>query len=413
MPNIRGIKYISLAEPSGYGVAGRRCLLGLAQSGIPTTWTPMVPGAGGPLYYGPFNGAGLGDGELDQFCNRKIDYDVVIVHTVPEYFPFWIEAERGRTIIGHTVWETTAIPAHWPALLNSVDRLIVPCRWNKTVFAQCGVTVPIDVVPHIADDAAGSPGALTDRHDGDGYVFYTIGVWSHRKALYCTVKAFCEAFTADDPVTLLIKTNPRDLTVTGLLRHFRRSVAQAVRRVTRHYRRPPRIRLMTDVLSDSQIRRLHLRGDCYVSLCRGEGWGIGAFDAAAHGNPVVMTAFGGQLDYLNRDLAYLVNYELVPVINPQAPLSYSPDQRWAEPDIQHGAQQLRDVTAHPDEARARGRALQAEVLTRFGERTVIEVLISAIAGARRQRPISPSSPVRPTRVTKVGKYGEPGTGSRT
>ncbi len=100
---------------------------------------------------------------------------------------------------------------------------------------------------------------------------------------------------------------------------------------------------MTDVLSESQIRRLHLRGDCYVSLCRGEGWGIGAFDAAAHGNPVVMTAFGGQLDYLKRELAYLVNYELVPVINPQAPLSYSPDQRWAEPDIQHGAQLLRHV----------------------------------------------------------------------
>jgi glycosyltransferase involved in cell wall biosynthesis len=119
-----------------------------------------------------------------------------------------------------------------------------------------------------------------------------------------------------------------------------------------------------------------------VSLCRGEGWGIGAFDAAAHGNPVVMTAFGGQLDYLNRDLAYLVNYGLVPVINPQAPLSYSPDQRWAEPDIRHGAQQLRDVLAHPDEARARGRALQADVLARFGERTVIQILISAMAGAR-------------------------------
>lgn len=378
-----GIKYISLAEPSGYGIAGKRCLLALARAGFLITWTPMVGGHGPPMYYRPWQGASVGDSDLDQLCNRTIPYDIVIVHTVPEYFPFWIEAERGRTIIGHTVWETTAIPAHWPALLNGVDRLFVPCEWNKTVFPQCGVTVPIDVVPHIADDQTGSGGAGADRHDGDGFVFYTIGVWTHRKALYCTVQAFCEAFTAADPVTLVIKTNPRDLTSTGLVRYFRRSVAQAVRRVTRKYPRPPRIRLITDVLSESQIRRLHLRGDCYVSLCRGEGWGVGAFDAAASGNPVVMTAFGGQLDYLNRELAYLVDYELVPVINPQAPLSYSPDQRWAEPDIQHGAQQLREVAAHPDVARARGRALQSEVLGRFGERSVSQILISAIAAARR------------------------------
>jgi glycosyltransferase involved in cell wall biosynthesis len=376
-----GVKYVSLAEASGYGVAGKRCVLALARAGIPVTWTPMVGGHGPPLYYRPHDGSSIGDPELDQFCNRKIAYDVVIVHTVPEYFPFWIEAERGRTMIGHTVWETTAVPAHWPALLNGVDRLLVPCRWNRTVFEDGGVTVPIDVIPHIADGHAEAAGARVDRQDGDGFVFYTIGVWSHRKALYLTVQAFCEAFTADDPVTLVIKTNPRDLTVTGMLRYFRRSVTQAVRRITRQYRRPPRIRLITEVLSEGEIRRLHLRGDCYVSLCRGEGWGIGAFDAATYGNPVVMTAFGGQLDYLSRDLAYLVDYELVPVINPQAPLSYSPDQRWAEPDIQHGAQQLREVAAHPEAARARGRALQAEVLAHFGERAVIDGLVPAIAAA--------------------------------
>jgi glycosyltransferase involved in cell wall biosynthesis len=374
-----GIRYVSLAEPSGYGVAGKRCMLALARAGIPVTWTPMVSGHRGPPYYRPFDGSGIGDVELDPFCNRKIPYDVVIVHTIPEYFLQWMEAERGRTIIGHTVWETTAVPSHWPALLNSVDRLLVPCRWNKTVFENGGVNVPIDVIPHIADSSAETADLNVDQDDEDGFVFYTIGVWSHRKSLYRTVEAFCEAFTADDRVTLIIKTNPQDLTVTGLRKYLGRSVKQAVRLITRRYKRPPRIRLITEVLSENEIRRLHLRGDCYVSLCRGEGWGIGAFDAASHGNPVVMTAFGGQLDYLTRELAYLVDYELVPVINPQAPHSYSPDQRWAEPSIQHGAQQLREVAMHPETARARARALQREVLARFGEQAVIQELASVLA----------------------------------
>jgi glycosyltransferase involved in cell wall biosynthesis len=341
----------------------------------------MLGGHGRP-HYQPFAGTRTGDPELDEFCNRPIDYDVVIVHTVPEYFPLWRTAEQGRTMIGHTVWETTRIPAHWRPLLDICDRLLVPCRWNKTVFEECGVSVPIDVVPHIADDRADATGAGADRTDAGEFVFYTIGVWTHRKAVAYTVQAFCEAFTAADPVTLVIKTSPRDETMSGPLRHVLGSARQAVARITRRYRTPPGIRLVTGVLADDEMRRLHARGDCYVSLCRGEGWGIGAFDAAACGNPVVITGFGGQLDYLAPDLAYLVDYDLVPVVDPLAPQSYSPDQRWAEPDIRHGAERLREVAANREHARARGLALQADVLARFGGATVIEGLIRAIAAAR-------------------------------
>jgi glycosyltransferase involved in cell wall biosynthesis len=370
-----GVKYVSFAEPSGYGMAGRRCILALAGAGIPVTWTPMVGGHSTAPYYRPFGGSSIGDAVLDPFCNREIPYDLVIVHSVPEYFPSWIDRERGKRIIGHTVWETTAIPAHWKALLNSVDRLWVPCHWNKAVFAEGGVTVPIDVVPHIAAAPSADIDPVVNREDGDGYVFYTIGVWTRRKALHCTVKAFCEAFTADDAVTLVIKTSPDDRTISGLRRYLGNSVAAAVRRITRQYPSPPRIRLMTSVVTDQAIDELHRRGDCYVSLCRGEGWGIGAFDAASQGKPVVMTGFGGQLDYLDRNLAYLVNYSLVPVDEPAAPKSYSPDQQWAEPDVAHGARLLRAVMAHRDEADARGRALCADVLARFNARAVIDPLM--------------------------------------
>ena len=304
-------------------------MLALAEAGVPITWTPMIPGGRmGPYSYGPFTGRGIGDPDLDPLCNRPLDYDLVIVHTVPEYFPFWTAAEPGRTIIGNTVWETTAIPRHWAPLLNAVDHLLVPCHWNKSVFEQSGVTTPIDVVPHVAADAAETPDDA-DRDDGDGYVFYTINTWTHRKALPLTVAAFCEAFTASDPTTLVIKTTSRDFTATGLRRRLRPTSAGALRRLVRRFPRPPRVRLITDDLSDAQMRRLHRRGDCYVSLCRGEGWGIGAFDAATYGKPVVMTAFGGQLDYLAADHAYLVGSDLVPVTDPESALSYSPDQRWA------------------------------------------------------------------------------------
>jgi glycosyltransferase involved in cell wall biosynthesis len=283
-------------------------------------------------------------------------------------------------VIGHTVWETTAIPSHWRALLNMVDHLIVPCAWNKKVFQEGGVTVPISVVPHIVEVPIAA--STCPPADNDGYVFYTIGTWTHRKSLFYTVKAYCEAFTAADPTTLIIKTAPRDFTATGLLHRFSRSTADALKRLTRQYRNPPRIRLITDELSESEIRRLHQRGDCYVSLCRTEGWGIGAFDAASYGNPVVMTGFGGQLDYLDPNLSYLIGYELVPVINPSAPRSYSPDQRWAEPDIEHGAAMLREVMARPDAAKARACRLQSRILERFSARPVSDCLLTTLDRVR-------------------------------
>ena len=45
----KGVKFISLYESSGYATAAKRYLLGLKNSGIHVTWTPMVQGTGWKL----------------------------------------------------------------------------------------------------------------------------------------------------------------------------------------------------------------------------------------------------------------------------------------------------------------------------------------------------------------------------
>ena len=66
-------------------------------------------------------------------------------------------------------------------------------------------------------------------------------------------------------------------------------------------------------LSDGEMLALHERGDCFVSLARTEGWGLGTFDAARLGKPVVTTDYGGQLDFLDPALAWLAPHSMVPV----------------------------------------------------------------------------------------------------
>jgi glycosyltransferase involved in cell wall biosynthesis len=144
---------------------------------------------------------------------------------------------------------------------------------------------------------------------------------------------------------------------------------------------PPAISLITSELADDDLHALHIRGDCFVSLCRSEGWGLGAFDAAAYGNPVVTTGHGGHLEYLP-DSAYLVDFELVAVEDPAGFPSYAPEQRWADPDVDHGAALLRDVLANREDAAAMAASLAEDLRWRYREQAVAAAFVSAVDSTR-------------------------------
>jgi glycosyltransferase involved in cell wall biosynthesis len=124
---------------------------------------------------------------------------------------------------------------------------------------------------------------------------------------------------------------------------------------------------------------LHERGDCYVSLCRSEGWGLGAFDAAARGKPVIMTGYGGQTEFLSEDSAYRVDYRLVPVRAGFFQHSYTPDQNWAEPDLDHASRLFRHVFENREEARRRGCALGKHVRNSFDAGAVAKTFLDSIS----------------------------------
>lgn len=373
----RGIRYVALYDSGGYSTAARRNLIGLRNAGVPFTWTPMISGFDWHLGYQPFTGRCIGDPDLDPFCNLPIDYDTVIVHTVPEYLVRWRSQELERTLVAHTVWETDRLPHHWVVSLEQADHILVPSTWNKTVFEQRGLTAGIGIFPHIA--AAPEPGEDSPIPDipDDHFVFYTIEIWSARKALWNTLIAYLDAFTASDPVTLVLKTSDHTMCCRGLFGGYAKT-RDAVGRILRRYRRPARVKLFTDHLSHRDISRLHARGDCYVSLSHGEGWSLGAFDAAAHGKPVIVTGFGGPTDYLPRDIAYLVDYHLTPVNDGFSKPSFTEDQHWAEPSIAHASALMREAVSNRAAAARRGAELQSHVIARFAEQTVIGHLLDTL-----------------------------------
>ena len=370
---MNGLRYVSLYEPSGYGESARRYLLGLASLGVPITWTPMVRGPEWGLGYQPFFGTSVGDPELDRFCNRRIDYDAVLLHLVPEYFPHWARIER-KPKLSYTTWETERLPGPWPGLLHGAEMVMVPCQWNRQVFERCGVTAPVEVVPHCLPGEL--PPAAPIPTSGE-LVFYSVNVWSDRKALDLTLRAYGKAFRRGENVRLVLKTSPRHISYRVPFTGWSPLPARLCIAAERALRPRPPLTVLTDFVPGAEMDRLHASSHCYVSLCRSEGWGMGAFDAAAAGRPVIMTGFGGQLDFLPEELAYLVNYRLVDV-RPRLTDRWGHGHHWAEPDVEHAAALMRHVYENRGEAREKGLQLSEFVRERFSADAICRRMIRCI-----------------------------------
>lgn len=395
---MRSLRYISWGDATGYAIAAKSYLRALMGAGIDLTWTPMLTDKGD---YEIYEGTNWPCPILTTVCNRDINYDTVLIHTVPEYYPYWIDRERamGRRVLGYTVWELEWLPHHWPDILNRLDGVLVPCRWNVEVFRRSGVTVPIHVVPHLSQFGFIDPPTDADRQSlrsrlgkmadlDDRFVFYNISYWSNRKAPYLALEAYWRAFNSNDKAVMIMKTSPRD--ITQFQRHWRNgfrlrnpSTQQTMKAMARrHSDRAPVVLIADESLSDQEMMALHEMGDCFASLTRTEGWGLGAFEAARLGKPLIMTGYGGQLDYLDPALAYLVDHKMVPVHEPTWSANYRTTDLWAEPSIDHAAHQMREIFENRQAAQDRAAEQALKIESAFSKDIVMDALLRALSSVK-------------------------------
>lgn len=379
-----GVRWLSVPPGSGFGDASERYLSGLRAAGIPVSWTPLGwPSHEWDAAYGPVPGAGLDSAHRD-IANLPIPYDRVVVCSTPLWHDRLEGEANGRLRVAYTTWETDRLSPESVAVLNRYDRVLVPSRFNASVFESSGVRRPIHVIPHIVR----RPPFSSPPKRGEGkFVFYLIATWTARKAVLDAVWAYLTAFTAADHVVLSIHTTPEDLIACARLARGESGEAQSraswfsLARALAGRRRAPEITLSTRRLTRQEVELRHAAGDCFFSMSRGEGWGLGAFDAVAFGNPVVVTGWGGTLDFLPEGYPYCVEYDLVDTSREEADLWWEPraGERWAKARIEHAATLLRRVFQHRDEAREWGYVLQSAVTAEFSQVEVTRQLIDALA----------------------------------
>jgi len=368
---IKGIKYVAPTGTTGYANAALDYMYGLCHRNISVTWKPLQ-----------FDYTPIPNDQRGKVCRSLIDkdiaYNVVMMHSTPEHWLGIIEAETRKNgndidaFIGITVWETDKLHPDFARYVNHVDQVIVPCHWNKKVFQESGVHVPVEVIPHVKKEISGVDGHIEGIGDQD-FVFYAIGDWVARKGMDDTLTAYLNTFSGDDNTALVLKTHLGFYTEDD-----KKFIRDRVQSIVAQYSNPAKAVLLLDHYDAHQIALLHQRGDCYFHLCKGEGFGLGAFEASTAGNPVIITGWGGQNEFLLSDHTYFVDYKIVPVEGMPWVRWYENDQHWAKPAIDHASKLLEKVYQNQSDAKRNGVHLKNYINNYFDDNTLIPQLIDKI-----------------------------------
>ena len=127
-----------------------------------------------------------------------------------------------------------------------------------------------------------------------------------------------------------------------------------------------RVLVIDKNLTDNEIRNLVRCCDCFVSLHRSEGVGLGLIAAMFLKKPVVATGYSGNLDFMNEENSCLVRYDLCNV--PDEAYPFAEGQVWAEPDIAHAVDHMLKLVSDRDYARELGERASRDIRVNFSYR---------------------------------------------
>ena len=404
------IEYISYAGAVGYGTAAVGYVRLLVEAGFEVHWMPYPGDAIGSGRVGE----GIGSAELSrgrasliarsvagadsrlkplvEATSRPVDAIVRIIHLVPGYWLEHLNPTIGVRHVGIGTWETDTLIRKWVPALARMDHLCVPSAHNEAVLRAAPERLPAaTVVPHLCRETlqpppparlAGLAKFLGIRPDDT--VFYTINAWAPRKRLAALIDGFVRSFTQEDRVALIVKTSrdvPYDDPASPVSDRSVSRVAAAIiaRAAAELGRPPPRIAIVADEeLPDNFIDGLHTLGHCFVSLSRSEGFGLGGFDAATHGRPVITVDYGGPIDYLGADWRGRVPYRMAPAENSSGYDWFEDGHSWPEPDDAAAFALMRKFAADPAPFRSEAEATSTRIRREFGAEAVTRRLLAAL-----------------------------------
>jgi glycosyltransferase involved in cell wall biosynthesis len=338
--------------------------------------------------------AGIGWQDREMFDRQQRREPIGPVVAIHQGLPSpWQPIVGNAVNVQRCMFETDAMPAPWLAPLRDRDEVWVPSPFNVETFARSGVREDrLKVLGGTLDFDLFSPEGTEPLDLGapEGHLtFLTNFDFSERKGWRQLIRAWARAFAPTDAVCLVLKTGSlvqNDGEVMARIESFIASEFGG-----RGNLAP--IRILTDVLTITQMPSLYAGADAYVMASRGEGWGRPYMEALAMGLPTIASNWSGNLAFMEPETSWLVDGEVVPVQGHDLNIELYAGHSWFEPDVDELVAALQSVAGDPAAARAKAAPARDELIRRFGPEAtaarVAELAREAFDryGEHRQRPL--------------------------
>ena len=282
--------------------------------------------------------------------------------------------EHGAALAKHRTamvfyFELDIVPQSWCPVLANFDVCFAASHFVKDAIERSAQksTHLIPVTPFVT-----RPYRMRQARTGPFRVLYSFDPLSdeQRKNPMAAIYAFANAFYGRADAELIVK----------VWRTHKHEVNAATLEAISSYH--PGIKVLHEDLPYDECLALTESADCYLSLHRGEGLGLGMLEAMALGTPVVATDFGGCTDFVDASCGIPVAYTLVqPEVGPYNifhPSNMHAQPHWAEANIEYAAQALQRLADAPDLVRQlsiHARAKYVERQQRFLSLEWIEPLL--------------------------------------
>jgi len=296
---------------------------------------------------------------------RRSDYDTTIVCVNPDNsFHLRTQAPLNvlgeRYVIANWYWELAELPDEWLKEFEYVDEV-----WAASQFIADAVSrkspVPVVRMPPVvmlSDEAGLTRDQLSLPEDR--YLFlamFDTNSVLQRKNPLGVLRAFKAAFEAtDNRVGLVMKFNNPDYSVP-LLQSVREEMAGR-----------ENVFIMDRIMNRAEVTSLIKVCDCFVSLHRAEGFGLGPAEAMSLAKPAIITNWSGSVDYMTPDNSIAIDYELVKLGQDYGP--YKAHQHWAEPDLDQASHWMKKLVADPSLGPRLGHQAQQTILSLYSPSTV-------------------------------------------
>ena len=244
--------------------------------------------------------------------NDTGDVDVCVQHVLPH---FLTQSSIFKKTIGFfNAGETDTIKfSPWYDNIKNMQEMWVPCETVKKNLENDGIS-NVHTIPHTFDlqqykdkqDVNLSVGTL------GAFKFYFIGEFSDRKNIEAIIKCFHSEFVNNESVELVLKLNKFGVP-PETLHNMVRSTCDNIKNTLRIYPRLDDYRkeiIISNRLSEEEMKNLHMSCDCFVSPSHGESFSIPSFEAMAYGNTPICSEEGGPADFIdknNKDTGTLVS----------------------------------------------------------------------------------------------------------